>query len=422
MNNSFREKIRDMSNYTYIKELPKFTEAGEYRAKKMIEAIDKKYRKSTQKIMEGASDIIHVMVNNYNKRIIVQFGFLTKGCNMKKAGSCWNCNYGIKENCNILQEEYVIEFEDLLKKHKGNSMVLEALGSITDDKEFGREILIKIIDLAIEKGQFEYIDIETHITQIDEDLVKYIARKNLELPEEKRKLISFEIGVEDFNPNNRMLINKLGIDNKKIQEVYEMLRKYDIGLDINLIYGFPFQNENERINSMVENIRFANENLPDAGIVIFLMSLKDNTIMKHMKNNGFYELPNPWGFVEAIKEILEENENNYIGFSWFGEKETKNIGETKSYCCPECQNLIVNAVKRINGTFNNDERNEIMKDLSSKANELECNHYLQFQQQLEEERKNKTTKTPESRLHEYYEYVINNSTGAKVEYEEGPEL
>lgn len=280
MNNTFREEIRDMRNYKFNKELSEFSNTTEYRAKEIIKELDKRYRKETQQIMSRVSEAIDVKINNYNERILVQFIFLTSGCNMKKAGSCWNCNYGIKDKSNILPEEYISKFDNMLKKYQGNNMILGALGSITDNKEFSRDIFFKIIDLALEKGQFESILIETHITQIDEDVVRYVANKNSELPEEKRKAIYFEIGVEDFNPDNRMLINKLGVNNQKILDLYKMLKKYNIGLEINLIYGLPFQTENERINSMIENIKYANENLPDAGITIFLMSVKDNTIMR----------------------------------------------------------------------------------------------------------------------------------------------
>lgn len=199
---------------------------------------------------------------------------------MKKCGSCWNCNYGIKENSTVKPEEYIKEFEKLIDKYKGDTIVLEAMGSVTDKKEFPREALLSIINIALKKGDFKSLTLETHITQIDEELVKFITQKNNELPKEKRKRLSFEVGIEDFNPDNRKLINKLGVTNERIKQVYDMLKKYGIGLDTNLIYGFPFQTEAERISAMAENIKYAKENLPDAGIIMFLMSIKDNTIMR----------------------------------------------------------------------------------------------------------------------------------------------
>lgn len=202
------------------------------------------------------------------------------GCSMKKCGSCWNCNYGIKEKCTVTLDEYIQEFEKLMDKYEGDTMVMEAMGSITDKKEFPREALLQMIDIALKKGKFKSLTLETHITQIDEELVKYIYQKNLELPEIKRKRIAFEVGIEDFNPYNRKLINKMGVTNDKIKQVYDMLDKYGMELDTNLIYGFPFQTEDERIEAMIENIRYAKENLPKAGIILFLMSIKENTIMR----------------------------------------------------------------------------------------------------------------------------------------------
>lgn len=199
---------------------------------------------------------------------------------MKKCGSCWNCNYGIKDKSTVAPEEYVKKFQEIITKYEGDTIVLEAMGSVTDEKEFSKEALLPIIDIALTKGNFKSLTLETHITQIEEEIVKYIYDKNSDLPENRRKRISFEVGIEDFNPENRMLINKIGVKNDKIKEVYDMLDKYDIELDMNLIYGFPFQTEDERIEAMVQNIRYAKENLPHAGIILFLMSVKDNTIMR----------------------------------------------------------------------------------------------------------------------------------------------
>lgn len=278
--NRFIEEIKNMSNYTYIRELPEFSKAAETKARQIIANMDRKYRSNIIATLEGDATIFHVRENNYNGRKVIQFQARTAGCNMKKCGSCWNCNYGIKDKSTVMPKEYIKAFEELIHKYTGDTMVLEAMGSVTDKKEFPREALLRIIDIALAKGKFKNLTLETHITQIDEDIVKYIYQKNSSLPESKRKRISFEVGIEDFNPENRMLINKIGVKNDKIKEVYNMLDKYDIELDMNLIYGFPFQTEDERIEAMIQNIKYAKDNLPHAGIVLFLMSVKDNTIMR----------------------------------------------------------------------------------------------------------------------------------------------
>ena len=133
-------------------------------------------------------------------------------------------------------------------------------------------------------------------------------------------------------------------------------------------------------------------------------------------------MPNPWGFVEVAKQAIENGgDNNYIGFSWFGEKEDPVVGQTKAYCCPDCQNLIINSIKRINKSFDREERKEILAELYEKAKDLECAHYEEFKQELEETRSSKS-KTPKRRLHDFYEDVINENTGAELQYPEEPEL
>lgn len=133
-------------------------------------------------------------------------------------------------------------------------------------------------------------------------------------------------------------------------------------------------------------------------------------------------MPNPWGFVEVARQAIENGgDNNFIGFSWFGEKEDPVIGQKKAYCCPDCQKLIINTIKRINKSFDRDERKTILAELYEKAGELECGHYTEFKQELEEIKKNKK-KDPQRRLHDYYTDVINAETGATVDEPEEPEL
>ena len=278
--NEFIQELRNLSNFTPVGQLPEFSKAGEAEARRIIKDIDKRYRQNIAVGMKNDSTIIHVRVNDYDGRKVIQLQSRTAGCRMKKCGSCWNCNYGVKEKSTTTPEEYIQEFERLIDKYVGATLVMEAMGSITDNKEFPKEALYPMIDIAIKKGKFKSISLETHITQIDEKLVKYIYQKNQELPEEQRKWICFEVGIEDFNPENRKLINKIGVKNSKIEEVYNLLDRYGMELDCNLIYGFPFLTEDERIESMVQNVQFAKEHMPNAGMILFLMSIKDNTIMR----------------------------------------------------------------------------------------------------------------------------------------------
>lgn len=140
-----------------------------------------------------------------------------------------------------------------------------------------------------------------------------------------------------------------------------------------------------------------------------------------MQKRGHYRLPNPWGFVEVAKQAIEnEGDNNYIGFSWFGEKEDPVVGQTKAYCCPNCQKLIIDSIKRINKSFDREERKIILNELLKNAGELECGHYADFQRELEEIKKNKI-KTPERRMQDYFIDVVNGETGAEIVYPESPE-
>lgn len=350
-------------------------------ALKKIAKRDEILQNKTYKNVQRREDlVVHIRENIYGKRKVVQAQFKTMGCRMKRLGSCWNCNYGVSDHCLITPKTYINTFRHEVKNRLGDVLVLESLGSITDSKEFDQKTLKEIISIAVNESDFNYILIETHITQIYEELLEYINNVN-----KGKKNIGFEIGLEDINPDNRKLINKIGVDNSRLLKVYEMLQKYGINLELNLIYGFPFMNEQERVNSVIESIKYISSNLPKSEIVLFLMSIKENTIMEEMSKKGFYQSANPWGLVEVTKYILEDNEiNNLITFSWFGEKEDPYIKEETCYTCSTCKNQIITFFNNINGTFSREERKKLLNDLLINAKKSECKCYQRFQEHLME--------------------------------------
>lgn len=372
------------------------TDTKEEKALRRINGYDKGLQNATYKNVRGHDElIVHIRQNIYGNRKVVQAQFRTLGCRMKKAGSCWNCNYGVSDECLITPCQYVQAFKRALQNVEGNVLVLEALGSITDPKEFDREVFKEIIRIAIESGKFDCILIETHLSQIPEELVQYISDVN-----KGRKRIGFEIGIEDMNPENRKLINKIGVKNNKLTEIYNMLQKYGMNLSINLIYGFPFMNEQERIDAVVNSVKDINKNLPEAEIVLFLMSIKENTIMEWMQKKGVYTPANPWGLVEATKKLLgDKGIQSVFTFSWIGEEEKKDpyIQEETCYTCPHCEALIVEFYRNINGTFNPDERIELLEQLLGQAENLECGCYTSFKSKLKES----DGKNPKSRYIEF---------------------
>lgn len=353
----------------------------EAEAKRKILGLDKRFQAKTFKNINNQSRlIVHMRENVYGKRKVVQAQFKTLGCSMKKAGSCWNCNYGVVDKCLVTPSQYVRAFREELAKVKGDVLVLEALGSITDPKEFDQEVFKKIMKIAIDEANFKTILIETHMSQIPEELVQYIHRIN-----QGKKEIGFEIGIEDMNPEYRKLINKLGVQNNKLKELYEILDKYGILLDINLIYGFPFMSEKERVEAVVNSIKNISQNLPKADIALFLMSIKENTIMEYMQKKGYYIPANPWGLVEVTRRILEDEDiDNIVTFSWFGEKVDPYIHEDTCYKCECCREKIVEFFRNINGTFNPEERKALLEQLLSEAKESDCGCYEEFKQKLKE--------------------------------------
>ncbi len=156
---------------------------------------------------------------------------------------------------------------------------------------------------------------------------------------------------------------------------------------------------------IVQEIKNISINFSKADIVLFLMSIKENTIMEYMYKKGIYKLANPWGLVETTSKILEDEDiENLITFSWFGEKEDPYITEETCYTCPACKKLIVDFFKNINGTFNQDERRKLLEQLLIQAENSECRCYEDFKEQLKEN----DGKNPNIRYREFLRRTIDN--------------
>lgn len=360
------------------------------------------YKRTYKDVKKQFPGNVHIRTNIYGKRRVVQIIFKTTGCRMRKAGSCWNCNYGATEIIELNHNKIIQEYRKKLEELNGDVLVLESFGSITDAKEFDKGLFQRVIKIAIQKSSFDTILIETHINHISQNLVEYINDLN-----QGKKNLGFEVGIEDMNPENRKLINKIGIDNEKLFELYQMLKKYDMQLNINLIYGFPFMTEKERIDSTYESVRKISQKMPNAAVVLFLMSIKENTFLEEMKKNGQFELPNPWGFVELCHRIIsDEKIGNLITFSWFGEKEDLYVKDYNCYTCTTCKDQIIEALKRINGTFDLEERRSILSELIEYGKQSDCSCLSELRESLEFD----DGKVPNKR---YYEFML------KVAFENG---
>lgn len=92
-------------------------ENREIKAKRIIRNFDKTLQNKTYKnTRQRSAQICHFRENEYNNRRVVQASFLTVGCQMKKAGSRWNCNYGALDNCLITPNQYVTAFKNGINK------------------------------------------------------------------------------------------------------------------------------------------------------------------------------------------------------------------------------------------------------------------------------------------------------------------
>ena len=121
-------------------------------------------------------------------------------------------------------------------------------------------------------------------------------------------------------------------------------------------------------------------------------------------------MPNPWGFIEVTKRVLEDDGLKDMfppTYSWFGEKEIESVSEEQCYTCQNCRNNIIEALRKINGTFDNEERRKILNLIEE--NEDGC--YQKFLESLERE---KDGKTPKERYREFLQNLVNQTDKTSI--------
>ena len=198
-------------------------EENEKEVLKKIGRYDKELQSKTfQNIRRHDELIVHIRTNLYGNRKVVQAQFRTLGCRMKKLGSCWNCNYGVADECLITPNQYIKAFKREIKKQQGDVLVLESLGSITDPKEFNRNILKISRTLTTDKNDKVCIGKTTKT---------YAGKRDLPIPDFILPYILEQLEISKDNKDNMLFLTpnkKLVLHSTINNQLKNIAKKVDI--------------------------------------------------------------------------------------------------------------------------------------------------------------------------------------------------
>lgn len=251
----------------------------------------------------------------------------SKGCKY----ACTMCNYGF--NHPIRKEEILKDVDEICNNlpEDMNTIILESSGSFLDTYELPTDLQDKIIR-RVARTNVNLIQIETHYETLTEERVKKI--KQLVFPKE----FSFELGLESTQVDIVKVYNK-HMDITQLLETIWMCENNGSSVSLNLMVGAPLLTIEEQIQNVVASIHWIIENCPKStAIVLFPLNIKDYTLVKHMYNQGRYEIIYDWEFIEVLKQIPEK-ELHRTFISWWGNRCNEFHGEKaiiKPFHCDEC--------------------------------------------------------------------------------------
>jgi hypothetical protein len=246
-----------------------------------------------------------------HKGHIIQICIPTYGC---KIGNCIFCNYGASSLQPL--DEMTTQLEFVLQSLPSNitTAVIDAVGSMWDEREIPRDYLIEICKRLNKTEQLKTIVFETHYKTIT-DGVCHLVRELI-----PTKNIDVEVGLETINENSQRIIRKpINLDDLK--ERLQLLPKYDIEAEANVFFGIPNLTKEERREDCIQTILWACSN-GFRNCVIFPCNVKKGTDLYDLYLECKYIPVNHHEVLEMLLELSKVSDKdslNILDFSWTGD-------------------------------------------------------------------------------------------------------
>lgn len=276
---------------------------------------------------------------------MLEIGFLSKQCRNDAAGSCIMCDYGCATDT-CTNTVYINEMKKILVKYTGksNHLLLCTNGSFMDESQIPNSLFSEIL-IEADKHDVPIIEIETHYRNVSED--KLDLTHHILSPRQ----IIIEMGLETVNPILHKSIIMKGISIEDLDRTIMMIKRYNFGVDLNIMLGMPFLDTKEQFVDAQKTIKWVFERACRA--VVFPVNIKPFTLLWHMYHSGYYSPISHWLLI-LLLESIPIDKLDLITVAWFGNRE-ETYGQTNKRAifptsCPICYPMIM----KFYDTFNNE--------------------------------------------------------------------
>lgn len=285
----------------------------------------------------------------------------TKGCRY----ACVMCNYGF--NHPIREKEIISELENVCRnlKPSAQTIILEGSGSFLDDGEIPRKLREKVIS-RVSRTKVPRVQIETHYRTITEDRLCSVKR----LLEGKE--VGVELGLESTNPEVIAIYNK-EINLQELLDTIWMCDRHGIEVSLNVMLGAPLLTIEERIEDTIEAVKWILANCPKStSIVLFPLNIKEYTLIRHLYNQGRYEVVYDWEFIEMLS-LLPKDALDRIYISWWGNRCNEFHGESaiiKPIHCDNCHDKLMKFYNSFVRSSSSKEKADLISEITLES--CEC--------------------------------------------------
>lgn len=282
-----------------------------------------------------------IRISSRNNQPDAAVFFRTEGCRHDLAGGCTMCDYSVGPKTS--PEQMIGAVQRAISELPAGlgHLLVSPSGSFLDMHEVPRIARRGILELMRQSG-IPRLSFESRAETITGEAVEDCG---IVAPRQRLKVY---LGLESADPwISKYCVNKelsLNIFRRSV----ELLGEASIDTSANTVVGTLFLSPAEAIADAVETTRWA----LSAGVTeccLFPIHVKRWTQLHWFYQQGMYEPPSLWSFIEVLRSLGPEIVSSRIEIAWFTSYGAFNI-EASPETCPSCYDFVVEKLTRFADT------------------------------------------------------------------------
>ena len=293
--------------------------------------------------------------------------FSSIGCRYNRHGFCSMCFYGHGATLNAEQARNELHNAMSRSSVSVSEVLLGTCGSILDEEEMPVEVFDTILE-EVAGIDAETIIFETHFGTVTEKALQHIVDRI-----GGKKRIILELGYESADPFVlENCINKYMDLDIMHGETIPRIKKYGMGITLNVLLGTPFLSVVEQVEDAHRTLKTALIHGADT-VVLFPLNIKVGTVVEYLYRKGRYARPSHWMTIELLSR-LSLHELGRVVLSWFGDRQEAGIANEAlpPSACSQCHDDLFFFFSAFMQDMDAERRLRLLSEISEKGKDCGC--------------------------------------------------